>query len=106
MEKDRPGPSYTVETLRILKERRPGADLFLILGGDSLNDLPYWYEPRRIVELATLLIVARPGAEVPPLEDWRKALSARTTSPFTGKLCNVRSSIFPAGSCGKRLPPE
>ena len=86
MEKDRPGPSYTVETLRILKERRPGAELFLIVGGDSLNDLPYWYEPRRIVELATLLIVARPGCEVPPLETWRQALKCPDDFPLRRQI--------------------
>jgi nicotinate-nucleotide adenylyltransferase len=74
MEKDRPGPSYTVETLQILRDRQPEAELFLILGGDSVNDLPYWYEPRRILELASLLIVARPGADMPPLDAWREAL--------------------------------
>ena len=64
MEKDRAGPSYTVETLAQLRAQRPGDELFFILGSDSLRDLPLWYEPRRILELATLLVVERPDSPV------------------------------------------
>src|SRR5262249_2907331 len=60
LEKERAGPSYTVDTLGLLRQRDPQAELFLILGADSLVDLPFWYEPAKIVELANLLIVARP----------------------------------------------
>jgi nicotinate-nucleotide adenylyltransferase len=74
MEKDRPGPSYTVDTLRILTQRQPPPELFLILGGDSLNDLPSWYDPCGILKLATVLIVARPGWELPPLDTLRQSL--------------------------------
>ena len=59
LEKDRPGPSYTVETLATLRDRQPGDELHLIVGTDTLADLPQWYEPRRILELATLLAVER-----------------------------------------------
>jgi nicotinate-nucleotide adenylyltransferase len=61
LENDRPGPSYTADTLQILRDRHPGAELFLIIGGDSLHDLPHWYQTPRILELATLLVTARPG---------------------------------------------
>lgn len=67
IEKDRPGPSYTVDTLTQLQEAEPSAELFLILGGDSLMDLPQWYRPDRIADLATLVVVRRPG--VPPLAE-------------------------------------
>jgi nicotinate-nucleotide adenylyltransferase len=61
LEKDRPGPSYTADTLEELRSRQAGAEFFLILGADCLPDLPHWHEPRRIIELATLLAVDRPG---------------------------------------------
>lgn len=58
-ELDRPGPSYTVDTLEALS----GADLlFLILGGDALAALPQWKDPDRITTLATLVVAERPGA--------------------------------------------
>jgi nicotinate-nucleotide adenylyltransferase len=60
LEKNRAGPSYTVETLEELHWRRPDAELFLLVGSDCLPELPHWHEPARIVELAGLLAVARP----------------------------------------------
>jgi nicotinate-nucleotide adenylyltransferase len=74
LEKDRPGPSYTVHTLEEIHRREPGAELFLPVGSDTLLDLPSWYQPARIVELAALLVTARPGWPVPPLADVEAAL--------------------------------
>lgn len=61
LERDRPGASYTVDTLETLHARHPDHELFLLLGSDCLPDLPTWREPRRILQLVTLLVVARPG---------------------------------------------
>lgn len=65
MEKDRPGLSYTVDTLRILRDRHPDAELFLLVGSDCLPYLPTWHQPEQIAELATLLVVARPSCPLP-----------------------------------------
>jgi nicotinate-nucleotide adenylyltransferase len=62
-EQNRPGPSYTVETLRFLHQRDPGDQFFLIVGSDSVRDLGTWREPEEIARLCTLLIVQRPGFE-------------------------------------------
>jgi nicotinate-nucleotide adenylyltransferase len=61
LETRRTGASYTVETLRTLSVRHPGARLFLVIGEDSLDDFPTWHEPRAILELATLAVAPRPG---------------------------------------------
>ena len=61
IEKELPPPSYTAETLRELRERHPGDEFFLLLGADSAADLPGWYEPRRVIEQAGLVVVPRPG---------------------------------------------
>jgi nicotinate-nucleotide adenylyltransferase len=61
IEKDRPGPSYTADTLRELHALHPGNEFWLLVGGDSLADLPHWREPREIVRQAGLLVMARPG---------------------------------------------
>ncbi len=42
LEIDRPGPHYTVDTVRLLAEQQPDSDIVLLLGGDSLRDLPTW----------------------------------------------------------------
>ncbi|HVS39063.1 MAG TPA: nicotinate-nucleotide adenylyltransferase [Gemmataceae bacterium] len=65
IEKDREGPSYTVDTLAELRGRRPGDDLWLLVGGDVIRDLHLWYEPRRLLETAGLLVMARPGTPTP-----------------------------------------
>jgi nicotinate-nucleotide adenylyltransferase len=60
---DRPGPSYTVDTLRLLREQW-GAQtaIYFVIGGDSLEDLLNWYQPARILEqLDHLVAVRRPG---------------------------------------------
>ena len=61
VELDRDGPSYTAETLATLKKDYPDADLFLILGLDSLVDLPNWHQPETILAKAHLLVAPRPG---------------------------------------------
>jgi len=83
LEGERSGPSYTADTLAELRRRRPGDELFLIVGADSLRDLPAWYQPQRIAELATLVVVARP--EAPPLHDLGGAFRCeRVEMPLIG----------------------
>ena len=64
IERDRPGLSYTADTLDALDAQHPNTDWFLILGADSVKDLPTWREPLRIVRRATILVAARPGHAV------------------------------------------
>ena len=59
---DRPGPHYTVDTLNILARETPGAELFFIMGEDSLRDLPRWRRPAELIRLAKLAVCGRPGA--------------------------------------------
>ena len=59
IELDRPGPSYTADTLAALRERCPGDELFLILGGDQAAALPTWHEPERVLALAVLAAAER-----------------------------------------------
>jgi nicotinate-nucleotide adenylyltransferase len=71
IEIDRPGPSYTVDTLAALAAGEPGGaadlapDLTLILSAETLRDLPTWHEPRRLLELARLAVVPREGYPAP-----------------------------------------
>jgi nicotinate-nucleotide adenylyltransferase len=59
IEIDREGPSYTVDTLRELRERGPDDELFLILGGDQAAALPSWHEPAEVMSLATIAVFER-----------------------------------------------
>ena len=59
---DRPGLSYTVDTLRDLRlERGPDVDFFFIVGGDSLRELGSWRNPDQIFEECQVVAVNRPG---------------------------------------------
>jgi len=60
IELTRPGPSFTVDTLAALT--RPGQTLFLIVGSETFLDLLAWREPRRVAQLARLVIVPRVGS--------------------------------------------
>jgi len=62
MEVDRPGFSYTVDTIASLRrELGEQSELFFILGEDALADLPTWHDPKRLLELCQLIAVNRPG---------------------------------------------
>ena len=74
IEKELPPPSYTADTLAELHRREPGRDFFLILGADCLPDLPGWYQPRRVVEQAGLVVVPRPGVALWTAEQLANAI--------------------------------
>lgn len=59
VEADRPGPSYTVDTLRALRAADPEAELIFIMGGDMAHFLPEWHQPEAVLELATLGVAER-----------------------------------------------
>lgn len=74
LENERPGLSFTADTLAILKQRRPGAELLLLLGSDCLPELPQWREPERIVDRAELVVMERPGSPALSAEQLRALL--------------------------------
>jgi nicotinate-nucleotide adenylyltransferase len=69
IEVDRPGPSWTVDTLAMLAERERAAgrepEITLILSAETFGGLPSWHEPRRLFELARVAVVPRAGHDAP-----------------------------------------
>ena len=61
---DRPGPTYTIDTLRDLKAQRPDAELFFITGADALAQILSWKDVDELWELAQFIGVTRPGHEL------------------------------------------
>jgi nicotinate-nucleotide adenylyltransferase len=97
LEKDRPGSSYTVDTLSELERQHPGVDFWLILGSDCLPDLPHWREPARIAQLAGFLVWERPGWPGWPPEKLQAALGLSADDPVRiclaqGPLVDISSS--------------
>lgn len=74
---ERPGPSYTVDTLRLLRQQWDRQTAFyFIIGGDSLEDLLTWHDPAGILEQLTYLVaVQRPGYE--EASGYRETLEGR-----------------------------
>jgi nicotinate-nucleotide adenylyltransferase len=58
-ETQRPGPSYTVDTLRELKAQWPDAQLYLVLGEDQAQALPTWHESSKVLQLAIICVAER-----------------------------------------------
>lgn len=64
VELDRPGPHYTVDTIKLVADQNPGAEIVPVIGGDSLQDLPTWHQPREILYAAHWVgVMRRPGEE-------------------------------------------
>ena len=75
MEVERPGPSYTVDTISALRTQYgPDVEVFFILGWDSLVQLPAWHEPDRLVSLCRLVAVPRPGQIQPDVGELERAI--------------------------------
>ena len=74
IELDHEGPSYSVHTVAALAGEHTGAELFFLIGSDSLADLPLWYQPARLAELATIVVATRPGSERPDFAPLRAVL--------------------------------
>ncbi len=66
LELRREGPSYTVDTLRALRERFPAFELFFLIGADALREFHTWKEPDEVARLAHLVVFARGGEPAEP----------------------------------------
>jgi len=74
-EMERAGPSYTVDTVEELRRKMgEDAELFFILGWDSLATLPRWRDASRLIRLCTLVAVHRPGYPRPDLKPMAKSV--------------------------------
>ena len=83
LEIERSGPSYTVDTLTALCEAAPGDRLALILSAESYSEFGSWHEPRRILDLAALVVAPRVGyADADPDLIARQFPEARATVAF------------------------
>lgn len=91
----RGGTSYTVDTLRALREARPGDEWVWIVGADQLSRLGSWREPAELARLAEWAAYARPGFDwselaVPAVE----GLRVRRVEPVRGAVWDLSSSAL------------
>ncbi|MCC9604836.1 nicotinate-nucleotide adenylyltransferase [Blastopirellula sp. JC732] len=89
LELERGGVSYTVDTLKQIKELLPDAELFLLIGGDSLAEFPTWRNPAEICQLAAPAVMRRPGSPEPDWSVLAPYCSAERLASFAGNLVDV-----------------
>ncbi|HET9589057.1 MAG TPA: nicotinate-nucleotide adenylyltransferase [Anaerolineales bacterium] len=79
IELDRPGPHYTLDTIKLLAEQIPDAEIIPVIGGDSLNDLPTWYHPQELIYAAHWIGVMRRPGETTNLQALERELPGITS---------------------------
>jgi nicotinate-nucleotide adenylyltransferase len=96
MELDREGPSYSVDTIRRLKEM--GADVHFIVGADEALDLPNWHEAESLPLLARFIVAPRTDLGAPQLkarlpESFYSAMEFLPTMPIYISATEVRARV-------------
>ena len=79
IEVERPGPTYSVDTIAQLQSQfGAGDEIFFVLGWDNLSQLPQWRQPQRLIEMCRLAAVPRVDFPLPDLPALEKALPGIT----------------------------
>jgi nicotinate-nucleotide adenylyltransferase len=111
VEIDRPPPYYALDTVKLLGEQHPGAELIYLMGGDSLRDLPTWHRPREFVETCHALgVMLRPevGIDLLALETQLPGVSAKVCMIQTPLIeisaSQIRQKVAQGGSFRYYLP--
>jgi nicotinate-nucleotide adenylyltransferase len=82
----RGGVTYSVDTVAAMRSRQPGAEIFFIIGSDSLRDLKRWKEFERLNQMCSFIVVARPGHPV------RRLPGVRLEAVVTVRQCEISST--------------
>ncbi len=105
LELRRPGVSYTVDTLRRLRDERPHDERFLIIGADNVPELDGWHDPEGILELATVVAGTRVEAEALPAGAFSDRVERVDTPVFDISSTKIRRRVR-AGLPVRCLVPE
>jgi len=107
---DRPGPSYTSDTLAEIAAREPGARLWFVMGADRLEGFSAWHAPGRILQLARLAVVSRGGLDQRALRATADAVAPGRVDLLEAPEVDVSSTMIrdrlAAGAPVEYLVPE
>jgi nicotinate-nucleotide adenylyltransferase len=93
LEVERDETSYSYRTLELLAEREAGSELFFLMGADMAAGLASWKEPARVVELARIGVVPRPGVGLGAVDSALERLGASDTAEIIDMpLCGASST--------------
>jgi len=107
IELDRTGVSWTVDTLRQIRNTNPQEQLFLLIGADSLRDLPTWREPESIAKLATIVAANRGIAGTPVVDTSSGDGIRHVTMPgIAFSSTDIRNRVRAGQSIRFLVPPQ
>ncbi len=109
---DRPGPHYAVDMVAMFQEQHPEAELYFLMGSDSLRDLLDWHHPHLLVERSKIVVMSRPV--IPPDMDLlyaalpllRHKLISISSPEIDISSTNIVARIRNGQSVRYRLPEE
>jgi len=106
-ELDRPGPSYTIDTVRELQAERPGAALYLVIGQDQYAGLASWREWEALVDAVTLAVAARASEPVrapAPLAARPHRVVRLAMPPLEVSATAIRAHLAAGGAAADLVP--
>ncbi len=102
LELERPGKSYTSDTLRALKERFPQDEFWLLMGTDMFLTIQSWHESGQIMALAGIAAFARAESDSGELLEPRGVISARPAAPVCASSRCLKFMKYPPRRCAGR----
>jgi nicotinate-nucleotide adenylyltransferase len=99
VEVERPGASYSVDTVELLAGDWPGARFFFLMGSDTFLDLPTWRTPERLGVFATLAVGHRAGSSFDPEGPTARGVLARLGRPSWRRVPPVSPETLAPGDC-------
>lgn len=63
---DREGPHYSADSVKIIRAQQPDAQLYFVMGGDNLRDLPTWERPQELIRCCRLAVMRRADEDIAP----------------------------------------
>lgn len=105
-ELERSGPSYTIDTVRELQAREPGARWFLLIGQDQYAGLPSWRDWRELLARVSLAVAQRPGAAAPADAELRAVpVAALALPPMEVSATVIRARAAAGAPITDLVPP-
>ena len=97
---DRPGVTYTADTLHALRDfYPPQVKLYFITGADAIIDIVTWHDAERIAELATFIAATRPGFDI----DTARARIKESGLPFDVRYIQIPALAISSTNIRKRV---
>jgi nicotinate-nucleotide adenylyltransferase len=104
-------PNYTVDTLAALQKAMPEAEIFSLIGADSLLGLAHWKDPERLLELAEWIVASRPGFPLGDLAasgftaEQRARIHLLETVHYDVAATDLRQRLRRGDPCSEMLSP-